>query len=80
MTPEWTSPLSLRQAATELDVEPWRMARLGRYLRIDANDKCIPREEVERARRESGPDDRYLVILHCLLGEFRARHERTAGA
>jgi hypothetical protein len=56
------------------------MARLGRYLRIDANDKCIPREEVERARRESGPDDRYLVILHCLLGEFRARHERTAGA
>lgn len=55
------------------------MARLGRYLRIDADDKCVPRTEIDRARGEVDADGRYMVILHWLLGEFRTRHEH-AGA
>lgn len=73
------SSLTLRQTAAELNIEPWRMARLGRYLRIDADDKCVPRTEIDRARGEVDADGRYMVILHWLLGEFRTRHER-AGA
>jgi hypothetical protein len=69
------APVTLRQAATELNIEPWRLSRLGRYLRIDADDKCIPRSEIHRALASDSPDGRYLVILHWLLGEFRARHE-----
>lgn len=63
----------LRQTAHELNIEPWRMSRLGRYLHIDADDKCIPVAEIERARAQTRPDDRYMIILHWLLGEFRAR-------
>ncbi len=72
------SLLNLQQAAAELNIEPWRMSRLGRYLRIDADDRCIPREQIEQARREESPDSRYLVVLHWLLGEFRAR-QQSAG-
>jgi hypothetical protein len=69
--------VTLQQAAAELTIEPWRLARLGRYLRIDATDRCIPRSQIELAHREGSPDGRYLVILHWLLREFRARHETS---
>lgn len=69
--------LNLQQAAAELNIEPWRMSRLGRYLRIDADDKCIPWGQIDQARGKDSPDSRYLVILHWLLGEFRARHEAS---
>lgn len=72
------SSLTLRQAAAELNIEPWRMSRLGRYLRIDADDKCIPRSQIEHALDSESPDGRYLVILHWLLGEFRTRHNQSS--
>lgn len=77
MVSQQGSPVTLQQAATELNIEAWRMSRLGRYLRIDVDDRCIPRTEVERARSEECSDSRYLVILRWLLGEFRARHEAS---
>lgn len=67
--------VDLQQAAAELNIEPWRLSRLGRYLRIDVHDKCIPRSEIERARGETNSDNRYLVVLQWLLGEFRAQHD-----
>jgi hypothetical protein len=68
------SSFTLQQAAAALDIEPWRMSRLGRYLRIDVDDKCIPHAKIESAGKEDSADKRYMVVVNWLLGELRTRH------
>jgi hypothetical protein len=55
--------LSLREAADELDVERWKLARLGLW----SGEKCIPVREVRQAKEEVDPEKRVAVIRQWLL-------------
>lgn len=62
---------SLRDAAAALDIEPWRMARLGRYLHIMPMDPVVPTAELERIRQQASSEDRYSAIRTWLLDACR---------
>lgn len=64
--------LTLRETADVLEIEPWRVSRLGRYLNIDPAAKCVPCPEVERMRQASDMESRYRALLHWLLEGVRA--------
>jgi hypothetical protein len=74
-TRDW---LSLRQAAEALELEPQRLYRLGRYLRLAPGDPCLPPAVVARARAETGDEERYSAILDWLLGRLRGDGPRGA--
>lgn len=58
---------TLREAADELGVESWRIARLARYLRIPPEEKCLPREDVERIKQRPSSEARYAGLRDWLL-------------
>ena len=65
--------LSLREAADVLGIEPWRLSRLGRYLGIDAGDKCVPRGAVHQMAEEASVEQRYCVLRQWLLDTLHSR-------
>lgn len=62
-----TNLLNLWEAADALDIESWRLSRLGRYLRLDPADKRIPAAEVRRFSELSDPEHRYAAIRTWLI-------------
>jgi hypothetical protein len=59
--------LSLREAATELAIEPIRLVRLSWTLRVSSHAKVIPRELVHHLQGEDDTEERYTQLLHWLL-------------
>jgi hypothetical protein len=72
--------LSLRETADALDIEPWRVFRLGRYLGIDPAEKRIPLAEVERISRSDRVEDRFSGVRTWLLGSMRKREAPLTAA
>lgn len=71
--------LTLRATAEALDLESWRLSRLGRYLHIMSGTPCIPRTVVARARAESDWEQRYQVVLDWLLANVHGDSRRGTG-
>lgn len=59
--------LSLNEAADELGIELWRLARLGRFLKILPGEKRIPTQTIQRIKEHGTADERYTALLHWLL-------------
>jgi hypothetical protein len=62
-----TNLLNLWEAADALDIESWRLSRLGRYLRMDPADKRIPAAEVQRFSELEDAERRYAALRTWLL-------------
>jgi hypothetical protein len=62
--------LKVRDAAEELDLEPERVARLARWLKLDPREQFIPREEVQRLLHEADAEERYNALRCWLLGHL----------
>jgi hypothetical protein len=62
--------LNLWEAADELDIEAWRLSRLGRYLRIDPGEKRIPANEIRSIATLAEPEHRFAAVRSWLLGRL----------
>lgn len=69
--------LNLHEAADALEIEPWKLARLGRYLGIDPVEKCIPRDLVQRSTQADTEEDRYRELRHWLLDSINRGREAS---
>ncbi len=67
MTSEY---LKVREAAGELGLEPERVARLARWLKLDPREQCIPREEVQRLHDVTDGEERYDALRRWLLAHL----------
>ncbi len=68
-----TDLLNLWETADALDIESWRLSRLGRYLRIDPSEKRIPVADVQRFSEETDPESRYAAVRTWLLNTLPGR-------
>ena len=59
--------LSMREVAAEADIEPIRLARLGRQIGLWSGEKLIPSQVVLQIKEKADPDVRYAAIRHWLL-------------
>ncbi len=66
--------LSLSEAADELGIESWRLARLGRYLKIWPGEKRLPLEAVQDIKEKETADERYGALLRWLLHDARSTY------
>jgi hypothetical protein len=66
---------SLREAADELAIDTWRLARLGRYLGVPPAEKLLPRQDVQHIKETGSPDERYQALLHWLLSTLQGAPE-----
>jgi hypothetical protein len=68
--------LSLNEAADELGIECWRLARLGRLLKIWSGEKRLPREAILHIKEKETAEERYRALLSWLLDDARSTRSR----
>lgn len=68
-----TDLLNLWEAADALDIESWRLSRLGRYLRMDPAEKRIPQATVQGFSALADPEVRYAALRSWLLDTLPGR-------
>ena len=59
--------ISLSDAADELGIESWRLARLGRYLKVWPGEKLLPWAIVQEFKQQTTADERYNALRRWLL-------------
>lgn len=62
-----TRQMTLCQAADCLEIDSWRVLRLGRFLNLNPYVSVIPGEEVDKIRLLTDPDDRYTMLRDLVM-------------